>query len=179
MHVPAFRFIVPKLYGMHRGLEFPDGGGGMWACDLGTRRERGGDYGVGRFSLTYLVIHPDMDPAEIPLALGLATHMSRMKGVRQRTPRGTLSPSPSRDSRWNHVRRFSEDGVPSAALAELVSELCQHTQYIRRLVSSGAMQEISVAFCGGAAQHALVSEDTLRKMAALGIHLGVEIFPDC
>src|SRR6186997_1751192 len=89
------------------------------------------------FKVSLTVTHPDIDPAEISTALGLAPKRATRAGAPRTTPKSDALGGAYEFSFWSHqfdVERASELAV---VLEGLVGRLQRHQEFFHRIVRDG------------------------------------------
>lgn len=130
------------------------------------------------FQVTLLIIHPDMDPAEITCGLDLVPYSAFHAGHGRVLPNGTKLPGLAVDSRWNHIFRFDKDHVVSDAINEVLSFLEAKRSFMRKLVLRGADVQIYIQFDGRRHTGDTISSSVLARISALRVALSLEVFPN-
>lgn len=129
------------------------------------------------YNVILLVRHPDVDPGELSREFGLTPHVAFRKGSVRILENGKKLPGVSRDSRWNHVYRFSKDRRVGDALAHVMTFLEGHKGFIKKLCLQGASFELYVQLPGATNIGDSISWELLRRMSQLRVSLGIEVFP--
>lgn len=129
------------------------------------------------YNVILLMRHPDIDPGEVTREFGLTPHVAFRKGCVRTLQNGKELPGVSRDSRWNHVYRFSMGRRVGEALAQIVTFLEGHKAFIKKLCLHGASFELYVQLPGTTNIGDSISWDLLRRMSQLRVSLGIEVFP--
>jgi molybdopterin synthase catalytic subunit len=130
-----------------------------------------------RFSVTLLIVHPTIDPAEINAALGLETHFAHRVGQPRMTPKGTLLPGNYRDTRWSHIARHeATDPRFGDKVVALVDRLKPHKTFLGNLRATGGRTTIIVRFLGDGHYGDNIDRDTLAKLSELQLELSIECF---
>lgn len=99
---------------------------------------------MAAYNVILLMRHPDIDPGEVTREFGLTPHVAFRKGCVRTLQNGKELPGVSRDSRWNHVYRFSMGRRVGEALAQIVTFLEGHKAFIKKLCLHGASFELYV-----------------------------------
>lgn len=129
------------------------------------------------YNVILLMRHPDIDPGEVTREFGLTPHVAFRKGCVRALQNGKELPGVSRDSRWNHVYRFSKGHRLGDALAQVVTFLEGHKAFIKKLCLQGASFELYVQLPGAKNIGDSIPWDLLRRMSQLRVSLGIEVFP--
>ncbi|MBK6896459.1 MAG: hypothetical protein IPH06_07700 [Alphaproteobacteria bacterium] len=133
------------------------------------------------YSITLLIIHPDMDPDVITRtlgAIGIQPYTSFMAGKMSFTPKGTEM-GIARDTRWNYVEDFFDDVRFFEMMGKMVVKLHAHFRdFFRQIVSEGGTVMLIVNLPGKRNQGDTLAPELLGKMADMSVSLGVETFPD-
>ena len=129
------------------------------------------------FTLTLLVVHPDMAPQMITDELGLKPYRSMERGAPMKTLAGAAIGGTYKDSRWNYIEHHAASHIASRAIDGLLRNLEKHASFLRAIQQTGARISMHLNL---PASHRGESLDaaTLRLAGELGIAIGFEIFPD-
>jgi hypothetical protein len=145
-------------------------------------RSWGNDKGRGATGVVLGFDHPSIDPEEITRRLGMQPSMAAMAGSPVVNMYGEEVPARHRESRWTLDHYFvpcpreSESDDISSAIGELLTVLERHADFVLRVADDGRVA-ISIQFNGAAHHGIALPPDLLRRMAALHINFGMEVFP--
>jgi hypothetical protein len=130
------------------------------------------------YGIRLLIRHPQIDPALITAGLGLIPDMSHTPGKDRKTPIGTPLPGVYGETDWGY--RFKVEGkrLFSKDVVELVSRLEEKAAFVHELIDTGGWIELSVQLPGYVNIGDDVRWQDLRRIAALRINFGVEVFPN-
>lgn len=131
-----------------------------------------------RFSIVLLVRHPSIDPKEISAELRLEPFSSWKVGDLRTTPKGTALPGVREQSFWNHVFEYEGDSRFFEETERLLGQLALRKDFFVRIGKEGGYAEIYLQLPGDVNQGSSAKPSLLKLMAELGLHLGVEVFPD-
>jgi hypothetical protein len=129
------------------------------------------------FTLTLLVVHPDMSPQLITDELTLAPYRSMERGAQMTNLAGVPISGTYRDTRWNHIEHHAASHVAAAAINAMLSKLEKHVQFLQGIQQSGGQISIHLNL-PPAHRGESIEAATLRLAGELGIAIGFEIFPD-
>ena len=123
-----------------------------------------------------LIVHPDIDPKDITSALGVEpAHCSR-KGAPRVTPKGTPLQGVYPDTRWTLSFKNPAGQKIEAVVAAIVDRLPIEGSFWPELEKAGGHASLILSVVGTKYQGASIGVDTIRKLARMGIHLGLEIY---
>jgi len=129
------------------------------------------------FKVSLTVTHPDIDPAEISTALGLAPKRATRAGAPRTTPKGDALGGAYEFSCWNHQFDVGEASELGVVLEGLVGSLQRHQQFFHRVVHDGGSVEL---FCGvfvAGNWDEVVSHSLMGQLAALRVDLRLDVYP--
>lgn len=130
-----------------------------------------------RYSVRLLIRHPSLDPDFISRKLGLAPQASHLVGAPRRAPNAASLPGIYRDSVWScwerveRHRRFFDDVVKILDIPE------RHASFLAEINETGGQTELIVDLPGDVNIGDTLPSREMRRMAELGIKLGIEVFP--
>ena len=130
------------------------------------------------FGIVLLIKHPNIDPMRITSKLKLKPFRSWKAGEPKRTPKGTLLPGTWQDSSWNHVFKYKGDVRLFDEIERLLIRLSPNKDLFHKITSEGGHAEIYLQLPGEIHQGSSATPSMLTRIAELGLHLGVEVFPD-
>ena len=130
------------------------------------------------FTVTLSIVHPDIDPALISRQLGLSPFRSMRRGEPRVTPKGAPLPGLWPDTRWNHVVFFDATQSATAAIDRWLARLEGCAAFLGKLRATGADIGLNLNLPGTAHRGESLEIATLAKAAALGVGIGIEVFPD-
>lgn len=129
------------------------------------------------YTVRIRICHPS-DPLDcLTTATGLTPHVQHKKGEPRVTPNGVPLPGTYSDSRWSYSevtrdsRRFHVGVRRAMDLLEPAAEVLQ------QLRTSGGRVEIILHLRGERNVGDYIEIPDLKRLADLGINLGVEVFP--
>jgi hypothetical protein len=131
-----------------------------------------------RFSIVLLIRHPNIDPSEISEELKLDPYSSAKAGEPRVTPKGTLLPSISERSSWNHVFEYEVDTKFFEEMEKLLSRFILHKAFFLRISKESGSAQLYVNFPGDINQGDTAKPSMLKLMSELELHLGAEVFPN-
>lgn len=130
-----------------------------------------------RFALALFIVHPNVDPADITAALGLQPSVMQRSGAPRKTPVGRRLSGQYSDTRWRHsTTYYTESQRFSDQLSAFVDELCHNKRYFSYIHSTGESIKLILQFLGDGYYRDVLSQQTLAKMAELGVGFGIECF---
>ena len=132
---------------------------------------------TNRFSIAVIIKHPNIDPAEITKALSLTPSVALKAGDTRLTPRGTVLAGVHKGTTWSYVADHETKSGFSDAISDLASKLVLQLPFFERLSKEGGRSEICLRLPGEGHQGDALNPELLAKIARLGCHLGVEVFP--
>lgn len=127
------------------------------------------------FSLRLLVSHPSADLGCLASVLGLKPDRTWRKGDPITTPKGRQMPGSYGDSRWSHEWRFKGKKQPAASLSQVIDRLGRGRQAFLDIKSSGGEAQLILSLAGYRHIGDTVSCESLRKLADLGLSLGIDV----
>ena len=130
------------------------------------------------FGIVLLIKHQNIDPRLITSVLKLKPFRSWKAGEPKRTPKGTLLPGTWQDSSWNHVFKYKGDVRLFDKIERLLGQLSLHKDLFHKITSEGGHAEIYLQLPGEIHHGSSATPSLLMQIAELGLHLGVEVFPD-
>lgn len=130
-----------------------------------------------RFEVELLIVHPTLAPEDISVALGLeAQHFHRV-GDRRKIFKGTHLEGVYRDTRWRHsVLHETEEQWFAAKLAVFIDNLLPHKAFFGDIRASGGSACVIVQFLDSDYFGDEITRDTMAKLVALELDLGIELF---
>ena len=129
------------------------------------------------FKMRFLVIHPTADPADITREFGFLPLRAWRCGEPRFTPKGTRLGGIWRDTRWSHGFELEENATIEAAIASALEKLAMTGRFLATLLETGGTAELILSLPGDAHQGASIRVEVLRRLADLGVSLGIELFP--
>jgi hypothetical protein len=124
-----------------------------------------------------LVIHPNADPGDITNATGLTPSRAWRCGEPRSTPKGTRLEGVWSDTRWSHSFELDKEATIETAIASATDRLAAAGRFLASLRRTGGTAELIISLPGDTYQGASVSTERLKALAALGVGLGIEVFP--
>ncbi len=104
------------------------------------------------------------------------SHAAKKSGDPRTTPVGDSLPGKWPDSRWSYSF-YDLDGLKIHELIEkALAQVASNERFWSKLIETGGSAELILSLTGEAYQGDSVSPDLLRRLAALGIGLGIEIY---
>jgi hypothetical protein len=131
-----------------------------------------------RFSIVLLIRHPSIDPRVISEELNMDPYACGMVGKPKMTPKGNLVPGTYELSWWNHVFEYEVDTRFFEEMERLLAQLVSHKDFFLKINKEGGYSEISLNLPGAMNQGDTAKPSMLKLIAELGLHLGVEVFPE-
>lgn len=125
-----------------------------------------------------LIVHPDIDPERITRELGLAPTIAFRAGDPVVTPKGSRLPGTRPDTRWRYCAPPHARRDFFAPLGRILDHLAPHRTFLRQLMLEGGLVEVAVNLSGERNIGDVITPEDIRKLADLGIALGVEVFPE-
>lgn len=128
--------------------------------------------------LAVVIRHPTLDPDEITRRLGLAAHVYWKSGDHRLTPKGTPLGGHRTETYWCH--RVTSEVSPrelGVVVSDYLARLSVHRSEIEEMMAGSGSLEFDVSLYGGENAGEVLSSDLLGHMHALGVGLGIEIFP--
>jgi len=130
------------------------------------------------FRIVLLIKHPNIDPGFITSKLKLEPFSTSKAGEPRRTPKGTSLPGTWQDSSWNHIFKYEGDVRLFDEIERLLGQLSLHKDLFHKITSEGGHAEIYSQLPGEIHHGSSATPSLLMQIAELGLHLGVEVFPD-
>ena len=159
-----------------RAQESPGGGAAEIVRRAGGRSRRPRLSRKCSSRIRLLIVHPSLAPESITKALGMKPSRAWKCGDPRTTPDGNSIPGKWPDSRWNHS--FNDlDGLQIHESVEgALRQIATNERFWSELNGTGGTGELILSLTGEAYQGDSVRPDLLRRLAALGIGLGIEIY---
>lgn len=130
-----------------------------------------------RYMIRLLIKHPSIDPATITAKLGLApTGMTRRSGAPRETPKGNPLPGLWHQSTWSHHIDIRDKRSFFDEVVQLLELLEPNAAFLSEIIDSGGAIEMTVDLFGERNIGDSLGADHLRRLGALRINLGVEVF---
>ena len=123
-------------------------------------------------------MHPDIDPAEITTKLGLQPRRTMRRGEPRETPKGTPLEGVYRDTRWTWSDRDARGRKLREIVSEVVDQLPAGSSFWSELAEAGGSAELILALDGATYLSDTIGVDIIRKLAAMGIKLGIEVYSE-
>jgi hypothetical protein len=130
------------------------------------------------FNLVLLIRHPKMDPNDISKELRLEPTASWKVGDQVKTPKERLLPGLRGHTSWAHTFQGSMDRPFFEEAEHVLSGLSPHKEFFKKIVKEGGYAEIYLQLSGQVYQGSSAKPSLLLSIAELGLHLGVEVFPE-
>ena len=130
------------------------------------------------FGLALAIHHPDMDPRDISRILGREPYQAWRAGEPRYTPTGHKMPSVGRESYWIWATEITGQRNFFAGLMDELDRLAAHAAFLKGIADTDGRIELRLELPGGANIGATLRHDAVRRLAALPIDLGIEVFPD-
>lgn len=131
-----------------------------------------------RFVISVQIWHPTIDPALLTEAFRRAPLRCWQMGLPRTTMRGDPLPGRWPQSYWVARRRVEARRDFLVALLEKLAALEAHAALVARLLGEGGDIQIKVSLPGERNIGDVLTAETMRRMAALGMNLDIEVFPD-
>lgn len=130
-----------------------------------------------RFKARVRFRHPSMDMGEITTALGLRPSRTWTAGTARTTPAGTVLDGEYRDGHWSSEAYSGSAEDFDEQLHSILHVLESRGAFVEALLASGGRAEILIAiFPGVWSGGPVIERRDLRRMAALGIALGFDVY---
>lgn len=132
-----------------------------------------------RFSIVLLIEHPSIDPRVISEELKLEPYAYATAGKPRVTPKGITLPDIIMErSRWNHVFEYEGDTRFFKEMERLLAQLASHKDFFLRITKEGGHAQLYFNLPGDVNQGDTAKPSMLKLIAELGLHLGMEVFPE-
>jgi hypothetical protein len=136
--------------------------------------------GESRYSVSFRIWHPSIDPSDITAAIGLEPLRAWKAGEPRTTPTGRLLEGINRETYWSV--KVCKGKMPPHTLATEVDStldnLSAHRAFLHRIRMAGGRCEFFVGWFIQSQAGETFSHSTLAKMAALGIDLSLDNYND-
>lgn len=129
-------------------------------------------------SVRILIRHPGIDPTDVSAALGLTPLALAKAGDERRTPAGRPLEGSQPISFWVWRDDADAGGDLANSISRAVEALEVAAPFIGRLLAGGGYVEVIVSAAGGTYLGSTVAPEVLARLAALGAHLGFEVYPE-
>lgn len=130
-----------------------------------------------KYGIVLMIKHPDMDPARITSALGIAPRRVWKAGDPRQTPIGTKLPGQWPGSYW----MIAEEEVGYrdffTSVENWVDKLEPFATFLSEIIGTGGSISIALQLSGKQNIGDIIGWEYLARLAALKITLGVEVFP--
>ncbi|MEW6642141.1 MAG: hypothetical protein AB1586_16670 [Pseudomonadota bacterium] len=136
------------------------------------------DAGEFRFYLRLLIKHPTIDPKLITKELGLSPHLAHVVGTERITPMGTKLSGRYEESTWGWAKRVQGRRAFLDDVSDLALQLQKSQHFIASLIAGGGNVTMIVDLPGDVNIGSVLSSVGLKRLADLGIDLGIEVFPE-
>ncbi len=131
------------------------------------------------YTIVLLIRHPKMRYDDISTELGLEPHTAWNVGDRIKTPKGRELPGRRELTSWSHLSEFRTEEPFFEEIERVVLKLkSNHSEFIKRISEEGGHAEIFIRLPGHMYQGSSMKPSTLKIISELGLHLGVEVFPE-
>ena len=109
-------------------------------------------------------------------ALGIAPSHAHKSGDPLTTPVGDALPGKWPDSRWSYSF-YDLDGLKiHESIEKALERISSNKRFWSKMIDTGGSAELILSLTGETYQGDSLSPDLLRRLAALGIGLGIEIY---
>jgi hypothetical protein len=136
--------------------------------------------GNSRYSVSFRVWHPSMDPNDITTNIGLEPHRAWKEGEPRTTPVGRPLEGVNRETYWS--AKLCQGKMPPSALADdldkALDTLSAHHAFLRQVRADGGRCEIFVGWHLRSQAGETLHYTVLAKLAALGIDLSLDNYYD-
>jgi hypothetical protein len=137
--------------------------------------------GASRYSVSFRVQHPSMDPQDITTALGWEPRRAWKAGEPRTTPKGKTLTGTNLNTYWYTV--LSRGDAPPFKLAveldRLLDELAARREFLHRVRAEGGSSEFFIGWFLQSQAGETFQHSTLAKMADLHIDLALDTYaPD-
>ena len=123
-----------------------------------------------------LIVHPSLESKLITNALGIAPSHAHKSGDPLPTPVGTPLSGKWPDSRWSYSF-YDLDGLKiHESIEKALEQIASNKRFWSELNETGGSAQLVLSLTGEVYQGDTISPDLLRRLAALGIGLGIEIY---
>jgi len=119
-----------------------------------------------------------MDPMLITKELGLTPHLSHFAGAERMTPANTKLPGKYRESIWGWAQHLEGKRAFFDNVSELAIRLRKHQDFIAGLMAGGGSIVMIVDLPGDVNIGSVLSSVNIKRLADLGVDLGIEVFPE-
>jgi Domain of unknown function (DUF4279) len=138
--------------------------------------EKDGHEGL-RYTVRFLIKHPSINPALITQRLHInPSGPTWTVGTARSTPKGTSLPGVYRESVWSHSVEVHDKRSFFDEVVQLLEHLEPNAEFLRELTDSGGHAELILDLFGDRNIGDSISWEHLRRLAALRVNLGVEVF---
>jgi Domain of unknown function (DUF4279) len=128
--------------------------------------------------IVLLIRHPQMDPVNITRVLELEPTTSWKFGDQVKTPKGNLVPDIRKHTSWSHVFRITGNRPFFEEVEHILLGLKTHKEFFAKILGEGGFAEIYLQLPGQVNQGSSAKPSLLQSIADLGLHLGIEVFPE-
>ncbi len=147
-------------------------------CDLDSQ---GPDFmGTSRYSVSFRIRHPSMDPNDIEGIIGLKPHRAWRAGEPRTTPKGRPLAGVNRETYW--TAKLCQGQMPPYTLAAdlntALDKLSAHRAFLHEIQADGGGCEFFIGWFLRSQAGVTLSHVILTKMAGLGIDLILDTYYD-
>jgi hypothetical protein len=131
-----------------------------------------------RYSVRLLIKHPNIDPIQITDALRLKPNSSGVGDSPRMTSAGKALPGVNKESNWSHWFRVEKNRLFFSDVVKLIDKLEPHRDFMHEIVNGGGDISLIVSLPGDINIGDNFRWQDMARLSALGIELGIEVFPD-
>jgi hypothetical protein len=132
---------------------------------------------AGRHRVRFLVRHPRMDLTFLSNSTGLSPDLNWIYGTERRTPAGNVLPGTHQNSTWSHSVQLKQLNFASA-VEQLLDSIEKAAHELVEVSTGGGTASLVLDLDGRSNIGDSLSPRLLARIAAIGIELGVEVFPN-
>jgi hypothetical protein len=127
--------------------------------------------------LALVIRHPSVDPDEITRRLGLTAQVSWKYGDQRLTPKGAPLGGSRTETYWCHRVTSEAPRELAVVVSDYLVRLSARRSGIEEMMAGCGRIELDVSLYGGENAGEVLSSELLGQMHALGVGLGIEVFP--
>jgi hypothetical protein len=129
-----------------------------------------------KYSVSFRIQHPNIDPSEISANLSLTPDTSWMAGDRRKSPKGKLLEGNYKTTYWSYVLKHRPDMSLADCLETFTIDLELHKDFLTAIRLTGGRSEYFIGWFSGPHSGELLNHQLLSKLSHLQIDLALDIY---
>jgi hypothetical protein len=130
------------------------------------------------YRVSFRVTHPTLDPRAIANQLGMEPEFSWKAGEPRKTPKGTPLEGSRKESYCTFEIGRGDDGELAKCLSTAVDNFQAQSEFLREIRAAGGSLMFYAFWYPNGDTGEVFATDLLRKMADIGIDLGINVYDD-